>query len=215
MKTFSLFLLVIVISFCTANAQIQAGKSMLGFSISADNQVQSSGKFNATSYTDLSHTFSIGLSPQYGYFLSDNLLVGLGVSYNYYSYQTNSYYSDSTPTDGLRDRQHNVYIYPYVRYYNNIGGNFYCFLQGSFSFGYSFEVQEHLQSGSSHTTDKYDTYSLGIVPGLCYVISNKFLLETTIGGLGYYYKIQGNNKASDFNFNFDISGIGLGFKYIF
>ncbi len=128
-------------------------------------------------------TSTIGINPEVGYFLQDNLAVGLGIGLSY-------------ETEG------EVFGYgfaPYVRYYFKTINNFSLYGQCQYSY-------------ASNDQDGHRAYwDLGVKPGIAYNLTDRFALTATYGFLGY--QEQGASNAMGLKLDWSTLNFGLSVSF--
>lgn len=192
-----------------AQAQTEAGKLLLNGRV---NYSQSKNEFNSISGSNLgnadekrkSHT--VGFSPQVGYFVVDNLVVGVALGFgtdksttsrtDYYLNPVSINYSETTTT------YKNLNVGPFVRYYKMISEKtgFYGQLAG----GYQRQLQKYSRHDFGSNTVDYDNESKttggygSLVPGFVFFPTKKLGLDLTIGDLSYFKnKSKSQNVPAD------------------
>ncbi|MCB0563526.1 MAG: outer membrane beta-barrel protein [Phaeodactylibacter sp.] len=201
-------------------AQLQPGSLFLSgrLSIAANNQnggqvFSSSPLF--TSGSDISAT-TVEIAPSLAYLFSGNLAAGLELSYENSSTKVEQLPSSSI---FIPDQENSLRLFtvrPFVRYYKpfNEKLGFQLDIFGGLGFGQStsgrlmnntiVEVKEDLSS-----------FELGLSPGLYYFISPRFMIDATIGGIGYesqkatVVEPGAGSRESNRFYTFLESGIGL------
>ncbi len=197
-----------------AHSQISKGSMYLGvglnFSSTSSEQPAAFGNGLKSSRSDLT------VGPTAGYFIKDNVALGLTIGYSYSSTK-NVYSNYSSLTTG-----NTVSFSPYTRYYFNLGKKTAIFTQ--FSAGYAYGGTSTRDHGSLIGNSNTSIISASILPGLSYFLSNKCALEATIGSMGYSFS-QSNytptvspdnvqkTTSSSFSSSISTSTIHLGFKY--
>ena len=121
---------------------------------------------------------SLTLSPEVGYFLSDNLAVGVGVSFN-----SNSITTPITPTTSSVALNSTFMINPYARYFFYKSGSFSAFAEGSV--GYGSMMSETTLGANTTKNPSTSIISVGIAPGIAYDLSDKFSLIAKLGNVGF------------------------------
>ena len=162
------------------------------------------------SQTQEESRFGIGINSSYGYAISDDLFLGLGIGY---SHNTRKVEVTANPTSEFKINRFN--IFPYIRYYKGIGKRLAFYVQG--------EVQYSKATTELNGSDFLDTdgFFVGVRPGLTFMLSKCLGLETSIGALGYTSsntKNLDNNDDSDtreFNFSLDSTNLIFGLSYYF
>jgi len=154
--------------------------------------------------------FGIGINSSYGYAISDDLFLGLGIGYTHNKRENNV---PGSPTDGTTSNS--LRVFAYIRYYKGIGKRLSFFVQGETQFSKSTNER------NGDTTIETDSFFVGVRPGLTFMISNCLALETTIGSLGYsssnLENKQSNTKsdASNFGLSLNTSNLVFGVSYYF
>ncbi len=177
-------------------------------SLSANAQVYLGGGINfgtskpahAEGY-DPESTTSIGLRPEIGYKLDDQISFGIGLGYNHS--KTGDYKTD------------NFSIEPYLRYtfarWNNVS------FFGEAGFGYTHsENNVDLDDNHTLTKDKVNTWYIGVRPGIAVDLTKNFTLLTKIGWLGYKSSkpdVDHYKASSDFGLN--LSGENIQFSLLY
>jgi hypothetical protein len=151
----------------------------VGGSLSLNSSKASSTTGSTT--TELGKNFNYDFSPEVGYFLSENLAIGVGLGIG-----------NSKTTTPITDSEYsttNWSIRPFARYYAMKVGSFSVFGEGALALGGS---SSQTTSGST-TTDGLSTTTFGISlqPGFAYDLSDKVSLLAKIGGI--YYNTNGTS----------------------
>ena len=213
MKKSILILLIFCASAALGLAQINKGSIFAGLDLNlSSTQTQNSFSQSSSSNTSASQT-SVLLMPGLGYFISEDLVVG--ISFGYSGNYTQDLINHVTESNaGLN-------FSPFVRNYFNIGEKAALFTQ--FNIGYT--TTWGTKGNIIGPSDQSNGYILGvsISPGLSYFISDKFELEAAIALLGYTNTsnktIPGSGadtqtyQNSNFQLNLTMSAINFGFKY--
>jgi hypothetical protein len=157
---------------------------------------------NGTSITDRPSSFSLGLSPKFGKFLSEKAAVG--VSLNFAMASSNNHANTETVVNSS-----SFGVSPFLRYYAIKMSKFSVFGQGSIGFSYA---SSKTKFGTDVTDGpKTTSFSLSIVPGVAFDLNEKLSLETSINVLGFglsqNMQKAGNSKETSTNLNL---GAGLG-----
>ena len=200
-----IYLLSLVFLGFTFQAYSQEGKIFMGGDVG----------FSVTSFSNQSSSspsseYNLDILPTIGYFVSDKLAIGTGLGFSVYGDNYNSNPQVTTATT-------NFSLSPFVRYSLMEVNNFSLIGQGIVSFGFGGSGSS---SGGTTTTGPTTlNFSIGIGPGFQYKVSDKILLESFFGNIGFYYDSttpKNGTKSSSTKFDFSLSsGLGLGFIYIF
>lgn len=224
MKKFILLALVAV-SAQTAHAQsIAAGTISLGGSIGYSSSTgKGSQTAGGTTFSTETKTSQFSFTPAVGYFVADNLAIGLELGYTAYRrpYDTRTpapatVRAELDPTTTLR-------VGPYVQYYKMVSEQF--GVLGTLGGGYQStrEFDYTSNSGSALIAEqKASGYYAALTPGIIFFPIPKFGISASIGSLGYnrlnydYPTNSGNkpdgyeSKSSDFGARFGVSQLQFG-----
>lgn len=151
---------------------------------------------------------NFGFSPNFGYTLENNLLIGLGLGYSYLKDKND--YNDSDRYDATSKTYS---VFPYIKKIIPIGNKFAFFLQGEFR--YSKYKNDFVENTSLIQHRSGDTFFAGIRPGITYFLTKKIALEANIGSLGYSTSKYDDNypeegKTNSFDFNLNSSNLNFG-----
>lgn len=151
---------------------------------------------------------SVGLILGYGYFIEDNVRLGLDLDFNRskQEYTADESSDNKSNTKGI--------ALSYQRYYPLIG-KFYAYAGGKGS--YSHYKQEQLAPAGTTSLDfttEGDNYGLSAFGGLSWFVSKRWALETQLLSAGASYTTssttnQGGFERSDKQTNFGLSSGGL------
>ncbi|QNF33493.1 porin family protein [Adhaeribacter swui] len=211
MKTIVLLLFsFVVVSNCYA--QIPAGTTFIGGSASFSNRTDKNTRNPDIDNKSVSTSYS--LYPKAGYFITDNIALGLGI--NYYSNRTK--YKESSIDESFRGKQHSLGINPFARYYKMLGEKIGFF--GQFTLSY--------ENGKSKNNDfiyqKQTSFGASLAPGFVFFATPKIGIETTIGNFGYFryinkYYSQDQNptedKTNQLAANVEANNVFLGINFYF
>lgn len=118
------------------------------------------GAVNFWDNSDAKHT-TIGITPEIGYNLSDAWALGIQIGYSY------------EKVDEIKINS--MAVAPYARYSYLTAGPVKLFLDGGFEF----------ETAKVKGGDSYNTWNIGIKPGVSIALNQKFSLVAHIGFLGY------------------------------
>lgn len=192
----NLYLVVVLfagLGISTAYAQTSAGGMVLG------------GQFNfSSSESGGSSTNTFGFAPEFGYFVADNLAIGLGLSIG-----------NTKQDGGLTDYVHNSFgIAPAARYYVFTPNDRFAF------FGHA---QLSFASGKTEynpgTETKTSTISFAIRPGFSWFFNDHWAVEFSTPLLSYNVhdpnKDVDDNNQTNFSFGLNTFSPAIGFRYYF
>jgi hypothetical protein len=170
MRKSTVILLALILGFAgMATAQIlQQGNfligSTLGFS-SADSKIKR--VLNNVEQTNSGPvSLQLNLSPNVGYFLADDLVLGIGMDYTFGRFK-------EANTDRTEDS--NLLFGPFFRYYYDLGENMAFFGEIDLGFGNSSDDQFIGNNKQSITTN---IFSIGVGPGFTIYSNNAIGIET-------------------------------------
>lgn len=141
------------------------------------------------------------IAPSAGYFVSNNIAVGLNVGYVSINVEN--------PIDG--DVDTNLFqVGAFGRYYATPANDFSFF--GQLGFDYVTGKQEFEGGGEN----KADGFNVALRPGVSYFISKNFALEASIGALGFStLEPDGGESTDTFEIGVDLTEVNFGLVYKF
>lgn len=169
----------------SSNAQISKGSIMLGGSLGANIAMESKTTLGSTSITTPGHT-EWNFSPEVGYFLSDGLVVGLGLNLD------SKFMGEVSSTDGKKTEHimgSGLGVGLMVRKYFEIESNVYFHTQAGFVYS-SMSATDRVVDGTSALKDgdKITMTGMGIniTPGLTYFVSPKWGIDFSLNNILAY-----------------------------
>lgn len=219
MKTKLFIMVALCATAFAANAQTEKGKSLIGgsFNFFTANAEQGTSTLKQ-------NEFSIG--PNYGYFVSKNLAIGLNVSYRYSKNSTA--YTQLTAVNGSyintiitqTQKQNTTNIGPFIRYYVDITEKFKFF--GQFNASVGFGKAENIITNITPSINKSTAYSANITPSFAFFPTKKIAVELGFGLLSYFnstskYEVATAEKSKNegFKFGFDAVNPTVGVNFHF
>ncbi|MFC0774636.1 outer membrane beta-barrel protein [Terrimonas alba] len=194
MRKTLLSLIVASLFVLTAQAQIKRGSIFLGGDVS--------GYTYKTEWENAIDQKSKGLniSPVFGKFIKDNLVVGGSLSYSV---------SNTENDPGTENKAHGYGAGVFIRKYKNIGSSgFYLFIQGGLNGGYSKQ-----KTDDPFTTSEIKRTTIGINanPGISYAVGKKFHLETGFNNLiaASYSHEKGESNSNSNNVDYKSNGFSV------
>ena len=227
----SLLFALLAASTQLAQAQsIPAGTVSLGGNIgySRNSSKASSTSPTGTTYTTESSTSQFNLAPLVGYFVADNLAIGLTFSYLAYSKPYNTYTPAPSTVRAQLDPTTTLRIGAYAQYYKMLSEQF-GFL-GTLGGGFQTVRDYGYTSNSSNaliSESKASGYYAGLTPGIVFFPIPKLGLTASIGSLSFdhlnydYPTNQGNTPngyeyyTNSFGANFGLSQLQFGGTWYF
>lgn len=178
-------------------AQLQKGTKYLGATISFNGNHQSvdytsSVNNNTSKYS----AFNMNPSFQFGKFIKDNRMVGIGIGTSMAFSKSKSSYSGQ---DNIYKSGNIAYnLSPYIRHYKSLSPKWAVFLNSSVNLAYL-----HFKNTSNGVAKKNDGYSAGLYlsPGISYWITPRFALQTDLNFLSLSAGYSHLPTAKNFYFN--------------
>ncbi|PWN61101.1 outer membrane beta-barrel protein [Chryseobacterium viscerum] len=206
--------------FGLSNAQIAKGTSYLSGQVGYYHSEKN--EFGTERKNDV-----IRILPTAGYFVNNNLALGLGIGYKSAVTKHSVGGGFLSNVMDIKETDNAFVVAPFVRKYWTLSDKLYIFgqLQVPLEFG-----QEKLDSNSdilmgdpllapsSSRKNNYTNIGVNIKPGLDYFVSKNWSIEATIGEFGYNtYKrdIDGARRADDYKFGISLTSVTFGVKYVF
>ncbi|WP_026755721.1 outer membrane beta-barrel protein [Sediminibacter sp. Hel_I_10] len=174
---------------------------------------------NSTDYDN--NTFNFSIAPKIGYALNDNLILGLGLSYNYSKYDREIINESNTNT--IFSKSNSYGILAYAKKFLPVSKKLALHLAAETGFSRGNSNSENTNTDFNSDTRR-ENFSIIIRPGINYRLTNKFLVHANFGSLGYN-NINEEFNASDkpntenrnsnsFGFNFSTSSLYFGFTVL-
>lgn len=141
-----------------------------------------------------SQSFHLSFSPNYGYAIKDNLVIGVGAGYSHSFSKSKNYDDDSSE----RNYYNNEYsVFPYVKKYFPIGKKVAFSLRGELRYSHNHYKHEYSNSNLlNDSTNKSNEYFIGLRPGISLFVTKKILLKANLGSVGYS-NIDGKNNIGE------------------
>jgi opacity protein-like surface antigen len=180
--------LALVAAGVAAQAQIGSGSLMLGGSLGfsstggGENKATPGGG-GASVTTDLTARSNWNFSPTVGYFLNDNLAVGLRLNLG----GTNR--NQVTTTDGKTTENVTSFdlgVELFGRYYKELGSSFYFFVDGGLGFtsaSWTNKTQDGLDKLKDDDKNSISTIGLNVAPGVAFFPTEKWGIDLTLNRL--------------------------------
>ncbi|QRM90501.1 outer membrane beta-barrel protein [Lacinutrix sp. WUR7] len=187
---------IAVLGFASANAQDDTTNTTGGFAQGDIFLSGSVGFGNETTGDVKSNVFTI--APKAGYFVSDNIAVGVKLGYT-------SWKGDNDGTDTVDANE----------FAGGVFGRYYMTPANQFSLFAELGV-DYTSSDDKLADLKSDGVSAGFAPGISYFVSDKFAIEASFGILGYSTEkadFDGAESTDNFNFGLNFSNINFGIVY--
>lgn len=206
--------------FSLSNAQIAKGTAYLS------GQVEYNHNEN-NQFTEKRKEDIVKILPTAGYFVAENLAVGLGIGYK--SAVTKYEVGNAAISNLLeiKDTDNAFVVAPFVRKYWTLSDKLYIFgqLQVPLEFGQQkFDANSNIEMGdpqlapSFSSKNNYTKIGVNIKPGLDYFLSKKWSIEATFGEFGYNTNkrdLDGAKRQNNYKFDVNLASVTFGVKYVF
>lgn len=206
--------------FGLSNAQITKGTSYLSGQVGYYHN--ENNKFETNNKNDV-----IRILPTAGYFVNNNLAVGLGIGYKSAVTKYNVGNAGISNILEIKDTDNAFVVAPFVRKYWTLSDKLFIFGQLQVPLEFGQEKLDFNNEGdggdpilSAPFTQKnnYTNIGVNIKPGLDYFLTKNWSIEATIGEFGYNtYKrdIDGAKRTDDYKFGISLTSVTFGVKYVF
>ncbi|MTI41715.1 hypothetical protein [Fulvivirga lutimaris] len=180
------------------------GKKLIGGGITFQDSANESIPSDSSDYYRENSSNGFGISPYFGFFLRENVAIGVKANYSTSNYESETKYASNGYSNSRKSKDYGVGFF-LIRYFT-IKNRFGLSLNPTINLTrYKAE-----QLSNSFNFDPYDLYnsnsddskgigiSAGLNAGLYYAISNKFIIETKLLGLSARYS-EGNTTRKNIN----------------
>ena len=213
-KTFLVLALTMGVSLVSF-AQVGAGKMFAGGGLGIGSYGSKSIAGGTT--TEGPKTLNLSISPSVGYFVSDNIAVGLAITFN----------NSTTKVDlgagvGESKTVNNSFgLRPMARYYKGFSETFFAYVEGSV--GFENGKTKNTTSGTTTETSNTSSFGINVAPGFAFFPTEKYAFELQFNLLGFNRFIDKDptdtaNRDIDSGFNLGFNSfapVSLGFNYFF
>lgn len=206
-----IFTLAVMLLSVGAFAQTEQGSKYLGGSIGFSSTGGETD--NGTTTTDNPTRSNFNVSPTFGYFVADDLAVG--VMFNYSGTKVNDDVNDTKSTNNTFG------LSLFGKKYKSIVENFYVF--GQVNVGFASGKSETENNGTTVEGPKRSSIFLGVAPGVEYFFSPKVSMSCSVGALSFasnsekqdFGGTEVKDKESTFDLNLNLASVNFGFYYFF
>lgn len=154
-----LLVAVLAVAGLTASAQTEKGKILVGGSIGLGTE--------KSDVDGAESTVNFEIVPKVGYFVSNNIAVGLGLGYEY-----NKFSDDS--------KEDQVTVAPFGRYYKNLSDQFKFFGELSVPIGFGSAKDEDGEKEWESTS-----FGVAVAPGFAFYPTKKIGIELAFSGINF------------------------------
>lgn len=185
MKPGSVLVVLLFLSSTVVFGQLEKGKIFIQGSSSIGFSSEKYTYISGGTSTESSKSISFGFSPKVGYFIIDNLPIGLLI--DVYTYKNKATDSDNENTSN------ELLIGPFARYYFLAQDDLKPMAEVYASFGGSKDKYDY----SSYTNEyKYGIFKFGIGAGASYFVTDHVAIDMLIGYNSSKYKLKSETNAS-------------------
>lgn len=181
-------------------AQLEKGTKYFGGTISFDGTRQKSPGTLGSKI----HTININPSLQFGTFIKDNRLIGIGIGTS--NSITKGSVENPSGTDKFTRSDNSYYLAPYIRHYMPLGAKWAMFLTSSAQVAW---LNNKTKIGTVNDSENGFSVGLNIKPGIAYWITSRFSLESDINLLSLNAGYKDLADRQDFSFS---SGVTSNFN---
>lgn len=164
-------------------AQILKGSIAASASLSFYSQHRIDPRYTNVTYK--SYTTNYSINPTLGYFLADNLVLGLGTTYTYSKSNEIQDYDTVATSDKINSQY--LQVASYLGYYIKLSDKAYFSLTGSVGYRFTLFYRRTSTLLEEDKEDKSYEIKANLTPGILYFINEKFALQATVGSLYYTY----------------------------
>jgi hypothetical protein len=232
MKNLLLFLAAIIIFTTNSFSQIKQGTWMCGGTLGLNGSSSNYTSPSSINGSNDSKGKSLNINGKVGYFLRDNLVIGLSPEYIHSNTYSTSF--NGTTIDGHSKGYSNSYgISTFIRKYKQLfNSKVYIFGQASVNLSYSNSATYYTNSLNNPNNFTYTlrqtSEGISLSPGINYFISERIALEVIFAGLGLsttksIYNYDGpvnsnynsiyNVRRFNYTFNLNLASINLGIQF--
>jgi long-subunit fatty acid transport protein len=220
MKKFLFLIPAFLLAFQTSKAQTEKGTQTLGANIVFHTQKTSNVAIDnnsGTTFTSDTRYTSLGVGPNYSYFIADKLDIGGSLAYTYINSNNGD---NSSPS---RTREHDfggqVFLRKYFMYNDKLG------LRAGPYLGYdrynNKSFYNYPNAPIPSATTKGDNYTAGVNLGLVYYPAKSVGVSVSLASISYQHSKNstvgnsGHASTDSFDASFISNNLGLSLFYVF
>ncbi|WP_340065677.1 hypothetical protein [Ascidiimonas aurantiaca] len=156
--------------------------------------------------------FNFIILPKIGYAVSDNLLLGLGLGYEY----SEGSFKSQEPSFDNEVESNAFIVFSYIKKFIPVGKKLAFHIQGEINYS---QGNSDFNSNGFESKSKIKTFFIGARPGITYGLSKNLLIHANFGSLGYNNtrrESDGENTFENnfFEFNLRSSSLRFGFAVL-
>jgi hypothetical protein len=215
MKNLILVLIVLFGITLNSSAQIQKGAMLIGGNVSFNVQERNE-EFRIYNFAleDYYKRTFLSAHPQFGIFINESMLLGIGINYEFIETKSRRVYLVSYRESESNQKSNLIFFNPYFKKFFKLKEK--IFLTTSLNFLIGFGKRKMESEGDY--VDNYKSelkifeYRLNISPGLTYFLNDKWALNANIGELFYSHTKEtpddykgGSEKPKNIEKNYGLS----------
>lgn len=215
-----ILIFIVASTMLTAFSQTEKGKKSIGGSVRFLNDLNNSSSISTPAYD--SKYLNLSVLPKYGWFIKDNLEVGINLNIGYLNYSTD--YKDSGYSNNSEDRTYTYGLGFFAKKYYTVGDKLKFFINGSLAYDYLIIENNQITTNSLSVNSQTmsNVFMIDITPGLVYFVTPKLGLEASFGQINYSFSnstqkndpsFKGSNNK--FGINLNASSLYFGLKYYY
>ncbi len=174
-------------------------------------------------YTGEYDNLNFNFSPNLGYAIKDNLIIGLGAGYGH-NYNK-SKHENNNPSK-YKSEGNSYSVFSYVKKYVPLNNKLAIGVRGEVSYSHTDSKSKsygNTTEDESYRHNESDGIFIGLRPDISFFIAKKIILKANIGALGYNSSKSKNNigeedeyenKSKRFNFSFNTANLGAGLTFL-
>jgi len=185
-------------------AQTNKGKFLLTGTLGISSNTQYSNNNNYDQYGNLISTTStkftstqFSIIPKFGYFIVNNLALGLGIGY--------SGYTTKNDNNSNKVTNNSITLNPFGRYYLGINDKFKFF--GELGFGLSYGKYHNPGYSQNYQDNNSRGLNIYLSPGFAFFPSDKVSIELSINGINFQ-SFNSNTNATTGNYTSNSFSLG-------
>ena len=205
MKSIYLSGVLVLLCLTPVFSQLNKGNNLVGANLGIDhtfrNYISDQSEHGSSMFT---------VSPNYGYFINNNTVIGLNLGLQY---NKRFSYFETTDYDNINTI---IFTLPYIKYYHPVNDK--LFIYGLFFGGPQFGTGKLERTALPTVKENIIGYKFGISPGLSISVTQKCFLDLSFMNFGYDFKKTTEKDTDDVNkegtLDLNFNSISFGFNLI-